>query len=90
MHDGTTKNGELVLREDGTLTGCGGEGTWEIGNERYSIKATFNEVTHRIKFNSEVTEGILIEPIRSPATKCVKSNEAIEVDAGSSLVSAPS
>jgi hypothetical protein len=66
MHDGSTKNGELILKEDGSMTGCGGEGTWEIGNERYSIKTTFNGITHKIKFNSECNEGLLIEPLRNP------------------------
>ena len=78
MHDGATKNGEYIMREDGTCTGCGGEGTWQI-TEKHVITAKFHGVTHRLKFNADASEAVLLEPVRNPQTKMVKSPDSTQV-----------
>jgi len=74
MHDGAKKNGEYVMRENGTCTGCGGEGTWETV-EKNVITTKFHNINHRLKFNADATEALVLEPVRNPQSKMVKSAE---------------
>ena len=89
MQDGSTKSGELLLAADGTMTGCGGEGTWEITSEKNVITTRFEGTNYRVRFNATASEAAVIEPASTPQSRMVRSSESIEIEAEqSSLLSA--
>ena len=67
-HNGHDKNGNLEIRGDGTCNGCGAEGKW-YKFDAHSIFCNFHRVDHVIRFNEDATQGVVITPVRHPATK---------------------
>jgi hypothetical protein len=68
MHNGSNKNCELVVRENRTVNGCGSEGKWSM--EGRIFWTFFHNIHHKMEFNEDYTEAVLLEPVRNPQSRC--------------------
>ena len=67
--DGTNDLGQtLVYREDGTLTACGGEGTWKVQSVKpeITVLTNFHSTDYVIKYNEDATKGVVVTPKGAP------------------------
>ena len=74
--DGNTKLDELTFKSDGTYTTTVTSGVWKTTNEMTllltaDIKNKGTKTTFKVHFNEDGSEGILIVPRRTPATKMI-------------------
>jgi cobyric acid synthase len=78
LHNGSTKNCELVLREDRTCNGCGSEGKWSMNG--HIFWTYFHGISHKMEFNADYTEAVLLEPKRNPASRIRVQHTGITTD----------
>ena len=66
--DGANKIDELKFQSDGTYLAAKGAGSWYTIDEKTMVfMAGTSELT--IEFNEEGSEGILVQPVREPASR---------------------
>lgn len=68
LHNGLDKTCDCVFREDGTMTGCGAQGSWVVVDAD-TIWTRFHNIEHTLQFNVEATEAVLLTPMRDPQSR---------------------
>ena len=70
-HDGTKKNGELILRPDGKVVSTfgGNPGNWKrVSDGQYMICMCEGSANHIMNLSADKKTFVLIEPKRNPAS----------------------
>ena len=78
MKDGENKLDELAFQSDGTYIAGKGVGIWKAIDER-TLELRAGSSPFTIKFNEEGTEGVLVQPVREPASKMILEKK-VETD----------
>ncbi|KAL5262761.1 hypothetical protein ACHWQZ_G008229 [Mnemiopsis leidyi] len=66
-HDGSNENGILKLFANGTVYWNEEKsGSWNLANGGTILEASFNDISHKLEYNGDKEQAVLISPVREP------------------------